>query len=107
VIKDGKPTGRVELVNDGEGGMTGYLVWLGKNNPTAYAPLLGRVLPYQVNQKTEHTAKVVYETVEEARAALIAARIDPDVLERAMMPPFPTPKPLPRPGSVKPPDSVQ
>jgi hypothetical protein len=62
---------------------------------------LGRVLTLQVNVKTEHSTKVVYETVEEARAALIAARIDPDVLERAMMPPFPTPKALLRPGSVK------
>ena len=84
-----------------KGGMTGYLVWLGKNNPAAYATLLARVLPLQVNQRVEHAPKVIYTTVEEARAALIARRIDPDVLERAMMPPFPLPKPLPRPGSAQ------
>ena len=50
----GLPTGRTELVHSGEGGITGYLVWLGKNNPAAYAPLLARVLPLQVNQKVEH-----------------------------------------------------
>jgi hypothetical protein len=58
VDEKGKPTGKVDLVHDGEGGMTGYLVWLGKNNPAAYAPLLARV------------------------AALRARRIDPDVLQR-------------------------
>ena len=56
--------------------MTGYLVWLGKNNPAAYAPLLARVLPLQVNQSVEHAPKVVYQTVEEARAALIAKRVE-------------------------------
>jgi hypothetical protein len=99
--KDGKPTGRTKLVHDGEGGMTGYLIWLGKNNPAAYAPLLARVLPLQVKQKVENPPKVVYATVEETRAALIARRIDPDVLEKAMMPPWPLPKPLPRPGSAQ------
>jgi hypothetical protein len=53
-------------------------------------PQLGRILPLQVNVKTEQHTKVVYQTIEEARAELIANRIDPDVLERAMMPPFPT-----------------
>jgi hypothetical protein len=58
-------------------------------------------MPLQVNAKTEQPGKVVYQTIEEVRAALIAKRIDPDVLERAMMPPFPLPKPLPKPGSVQ------
>ena len=53
------------------------------------------------NVKTEPPPKVVYATVEETRAALIARRIDPDVLEKAIMPPFPLPKPLPKPGSVQ------
>ena len=57
VDKEGKPTGRVDLLHDGEGGMTGYLVWLGKNNPAAYAPLLARVLPLQVNQSVEHASE--------------------------------------------------
>jgi hypothetical protein len=99
--KDGKPTGRTKLVHDGEGGITGYLIWLGKNNPAAYAPLLGRVLPFQINQRTEQHTKVVYETVEEVRARLIARRIDPEVLERAMAPKWPAPPPLPKPGSVQ------
>ena len=77
VVDDkGEPTGKVELVHNGEGGMVGYLLWLGKTNPSSYAALLGRVLPYQVNQRTEQTTRVVYETIEEARAALIAHRIE-------------------------------
>ena len=51
--------------------------------------------------KAEVPPKVVYKTVEETRAALIARRIDPDVIERAMMPPWPLPKPLPRPVSAQ------
>jgi hypothetical protein len=95
--KDGKPTGRTKLVHEGEGGITGYLIWLGKNNPAAYARLLARVLPLQVNQRVEHAPRPVYATVDEVRARLRARRIDPDVLERAMMPKWPLP--LPRPGS--------
>ena len=53
VNEKGEPTGKVELIHDGEGGMVGYLLWLGKTNPSSYAALLGRVLPYQVNQRTE------------------------------------------------------
>ena len=34
------------------------------------------MLPYQVNQRTEQTTKVVYHTIEEARAALIAKCIE-------------------------------
>ena len=76
VNEKGEPTGKVELIHDGEGGMVGYLLWLGKTNPSSYAALLGRVLPYQVNQRTEQTTKVVYQTIEEARAALIAKRVE-------------------------------
>ena len=55
--KDGKPTGRTKLVHDSEGGITGYLIWLGKNNPAAYARLLARVLPLQVNQRVRARAE--------------------------------------------------
>jgi hypothetical protein len=38
-----KPTGR--------GGTEGYLIWLGCNHPQAYATLMARVLPLQINAK--------------------------------------------------------
>jgi hypothetical protein len=94
--KDGKPTGRTRKTWKGEDGLEGYLVWAVIRS-THFLSLLGRVMPLQVNAKTEQPGKVVYQTIEEVRAALIAKRIDPDVLERAMMPPFP----LPKPGSVQ------
>lgn len=78
----------------------------GDTQGEAFISQLGRVMPLQVNVKTEQHTKVVYQTIEEARAALIANRIDPDVLERAMMPPFPTPKPLPKPGRCSDPRSA-
>lgn len=95
----GKPTGETTkvIVEEGE---KAYLKWLAEVHPAQFASLYGRLVPFelQANVKTEVPPKVVYATVEETRAALIARRIDPDVLEKAMMPPFPTPKPLPRPG---------
>jgi hypothetical protein len=99
---EGKPTGETTkvVVEEGE---KGYLKWLAQEHPAQFASLYGRLVPFelQANVKTEPPPKVVYATVEETRAALIARRIDPDVLERAMMPPWPLPKPLPRPGSEK------
>ena len=44
--------------------------------------------------KTERKVRVVYQTVDEARAALRAKGIDPTVIECAMMPKFLLPKPL-------------
>lgn len=41
VIIGWKPTGK--------GGTTGYLVWLGCNHPTAFATLMGKMLPMQIN----------------------------------------------------------
>ena len=63
------------------------------NHKDQFMPLLGRVLLLQPNLKSKKPV-VRYETVEETRAALIARRIDPDVLEKAMMPPWPPPPPL-------------
>lgn len=99
--EDGKPTGQTRKTYNGEGGLEGHLMWAAVNQSAHFLSLLGRVMPLQANVKTEVPKKVVYTTVEEARAALIARRIDPDVLEKAMMPPWPLPKPLPRPGSAQ------
>jgi hypothetical protein len=35
----------------GKGGTEGYLIWLGCNHPQAYAALMARVLPLQINAK--------------------------------------------------------
>jgi hypothetical protein len=45
---------------------------LADNHKALFVPLLGRLLPLQINARTQQTTKVVYSTVEEVRAALIA-----------------------------------
>jgi hypothetical protein len=84
---------------DGGDGLVGYLKNLADNHKDQFMPLLGRVLLLQPNLKSEKPVER-YKTLEEARAALIARRIDPDVLEKAMMPPWPAPPPL-RPKSLQ------
>lgn len=99
--EDGKPTGQTRKTCNGEGGLEGYLMWAAVYRASHFIPLLGRVMPLQANVRTEQHTKVVYETVEQARARLIARRIDPEVLERAMAPKWPAPPPLPRPGGAQ------
>jgi SOS response regulatory protein OraA/RecX len=56
---------------------------------TAFISQLGRILPLQVNLKVPtKPPRVEYRTVEEIKAALRARGIDPDVIERSMMPKF-------------------
>jgi hypothetical protein len=49
-----------------------YVLDLADNHKALFVPLLGRLLPLQINARTQQTTKVVYSTVEEVRAALIA-----------------------------------
>jgi len=87
---EGKPTGRIEL-RYGKDGEAGYLRWLAANHPRYFAALYGKLLRLEVNQKTEEKPVVRYETVEERRAAMIAAGWSPTVLaqlEEAMEPKF-------------------
>ena len=65
-----------------------FLNFFGLNHPTAFATLLGRVLPYQVNVKTDTKITIEYPTMEEKRRALIERGFDPDVLDRAAPPKF-------------------
>jgi hypothetical protein len=60
------------------GDLVGYLLFLADDHPELFAPFLGRLLPLQVNAKTERSVKVTYRTVEEVRAALIARGLAPE-----------------------------
>jgi hypothetical protein len=87
--KDGKPTGRTKKRWNGEGGLEGYLVWAAVHRSTHFITQLGRVMPLQVNMKaTVKPPRVPFRSLDEIRAALRAKGIDPDVIERAMMPKF-------------------
>jgi hypothetical protein len=62
-----------------------------ETHPAIFVPLLGRVLPLQIDQKTEQKTVVRYETVEERRAAMLAKGWAPSALaalEEAMEPKF-------------------
>jgi hypothetical protein len=80
-----------ELVGaDGKGkdGLVGNLKDLAGNRKELFVPLLARVLPLQINAKSDEKPVVVYRSLEESRAALRERGIDPDVIEAAMEPKF-------------------
>jgi hypothetical protein len=88
--KEGKPTGRYEFRYGAEG-EKGYLKWVARNHPGHFMALYGKLIPLDVNAKVEEKPVVHYETVEERRAAMIAAGWSPTVLaqlEEAMEPKF-------------------
>ena len=62
--------------------------WAAVHRANAFIPQLGRVMPTQINVKAEAPKRVVYPSLDESRAALRARGIDPDIIERAMMPKF-------------------
>lgn len=84
----GAPTGQTEKQWIGEEGRLGYLKWAAVYQPAQFLALLGRVLPLQMNIKSEHRVAVAYGTIEEARDALRERGIDPLVIEQAMQPKF-------------------
>ena len=113
---DGKPTGKAKAnsvwnpmgeskpIWSGEDGLVGYLTWASVYQSGHFMSQLGRVMPLQVNQKTETKVSVKYETVEEVRAGLLERGMPLkmiEAMEAAMEPKFETQR-LP-----KPPDQVQ
>jgi hypothetical protein len=83
----GMPTGKFEEVVV-ETGELGYLKWLAEKHPQQFASLYGRMIPFEMNVKSEAPKRVVYPSLEDTRADLRKMGIDPDVIERAMMPKF-------------------
>jgi hypothetical protein len=55
-------------------------------------PQLGRIMPLQVNVKSEAPKRTPYPSLDDTRNDLRAMGIDPDVIERSMMPKFLTDK---------------
>jgi hypothetical protein len=79
------------LVPSGEGSLVAYLKRAALNHTAAYLSQLGKVMPLQVNVKSEEKAVVHYETLEERRAAMLAKGWAPSALaalEEAMEPKF-------------------
>jgi hypothetical protein len=86
--KDGNSTGQFRRKATGKGGLKGYLKWAAVHRANAFIPQLGRVMPTQINVKAEAPKRVEYPNLDDTRAALRARGIDPDIIERAMMPDF-------------------
>ena len=55
--KDGKSTGKTELKWDGDGGLEGYLEWAAVYHPGHFITQLGRVMPLQINVKSDAQAE--------------------------------------------------
>ncbi|MCD0415695.1 hypothetical protein LOC51_00575 [Rubrivivax sp. JA1024] len=55
--------------SDGKGkrGLEGYCAWLAREEPKAFAALLGRVLPLQIASDPANPGSVIFQTVYEQR----------------------------------------
>jgi hypothetical protein len=62
--------------SDGKG-LVGYLTKVADERMDLMVGLIGRLLPMQVNSKSEPPEKIIYKTTEEVRAALIAKGLSP------------------------------
>jgi hypothetical protein len=81
--KDGNSTGQFSRKATGKGGLKGYLKWAAVHRANAFIPQLGRIMPMQVNVKTDIKPKrVPYRSYAEICDALRAKGIDPEVMER-------------------------
>jgi hypothetical protein len=82
VLKDAILLAAEESKHSNGGGLAGYLTYIADNKPELFVPLLGRLLTLQAKEQAKAAKeqdkprkRVVYETVEEARAKLIARGI--------------------------------
>ena len=74
---------------DGQGtdGLLGYLRRIAAEDFRVFAMLLGRVLPLQVENKTDMRVEVTYQTVEEVRRELEERGISIDAVKRVLYQP--------------------
>jgi hypothetical protein len=84
-----------------DGTLESYVLDLADNHKALFVPLLGRLLPLQINARTQQTTKVVYSTVEEVRAALIARGLSAERVDLLLLGKVPEPKPVEVLGDVE------
>jgi hypothetical protein len=82
----------------GAGGLVGYLKSIAIKHPKIVVPaLLAKLLPHEINARIEQPAKVRYQTVAEARQAMLDhgySERTVAAIEQSMLPPWPVPPPL-------------
>ena len=60
------------------GGADALLKWAQKHKTQFYQYLFTRLLPLQVNARVDSKEPIIYETIDEVRAAMIARGVDAD-----------------------------
>jgi hypothetical protein len=68
----------------GKGGLIGFLLNIAEKDLRAYAMLLSRVMPLQVDHRKEVKVEVTYRSVEEIQEELAQRGIRLDLLARAL-----------------------
>ena len=68
--------GELEELVEEHGALVGYLSWLAEHHVSAYASLLGRVLPMQI--KVDSHKEIVYKTVAEVQREIDALKLPMD-----------------------------
>jgi uncharacterized protein YuzE len=63
VDENGKET--TELQYDGDGGIVGFLKWAALNHTAAFLSQFGRLIPAQMNVRTQKTVDIAYRSLEE------------------------------------------
>jgi hypothetical protein len=66
----------------GKEGLTGFLRRIAKEDLRAFAMLLGRVLPLQIDHRTNMRVEVTYKTIEEVRRELEERGITFEAVQR-------------------------
>ena len=69
---------------NGKDGLIGFLRRIVKEDIRAFAMLLGRVLPLQIDTKSDQRETIVYRSVAEIRAEMVARGIDVEAVVRAL-----------------------
>jgi hypothetical protein len=79
VGENGKET--TELQCDGDGGLVGFLKWAALYHTAAFLSQFGRLIPAQMNVRTEKTVDIAYRSFEEVLVDLKATGLTDEKIE--------------------------
>jgi hypothetical protein len=78
--------GNIIRIEPGEGGLDGYLLSCALYERRAFMTLLGRVMPLQINMKSEARERVVYESSEQVRRIIVERGLDRLLKDEVVVP---------------------
>jgi hypothetical protein len=79
VDEGGKET--TEFQYDGDGGVVGFLKWAALNHTAAFLAQFGRLIPAQMNVRSEKTVDIAYRSFEEVLVDLKATGLTDEKIE--------------------------